>query len=257
MFDRVTVGLVAAHDQSVGWTVEIEGVDPARERARSALLTLGDGVVGTTAVLPSDNEAGGVVAAGIYDGTGPEAALMPLPRWNHAPLAGAVTLRRVLDLRDGTLRSELDTPAGEASTLSFASLARPGTAVLVTEGPGFGDRSARPLSLPVGAEHGCEDGRWWARVQGSGGASAAASERVVRVAGARLRLERLVAYATDARQAPRPKRPSRPSKPPNGSGSRHCSPSSAPSGRGAGRRRTSASRATPSCNGLSASAFSS
>ena len=204
MCGRVTVGLVAGHADSVGWTVEIEGIDPAREPTRSALLTLGDGVIGTTAVSPGHNEAGGVVAAGIYHGTGPETALAPLPSWNYAPLAEAVTFRRVLDLRDGTLRSELDTPAGEASTLSFASLARPGTAVLIAESPSFADRSAGPLSLPVGAEHGRESARWWAGVHGSGGAVVAASERVVRVAGARLRLERLVAYATDTRQAPRP-----------------------------------------------------
>ena len=58
--------------------------------------------------------------------------------------------------------------------------------------------------LPLAAEHGREDARWWARVHGSGGVAVAASERVVRMTAARLRLERLVAYATDPRQAPRP-----------------------------------------------------
>ena len=114
------------------------------------------------------------------------------------------TRRRVLDLRDGTLRTELDTPGGEVSTLTFASLAYPGTAALVAEGATFEDDRGGPLRLPNAAEHGRDGDRWWARVHGSGGAAVAASERVVRTAAARLRLERLIAYATDPRQAPSP-----------------------------------------------------
>jgi len=193
---------VARDDDTRAWTVGIEGIDPARESGFSAILTLCDGIVGARAGSPADSQGTGVVAAGIYHGSGPETALAPLPRWNHAPFEQSVTRRRLLDLRDGTLRTELDTPDGEASTLTLASLARPGTAVLVAEGPVLVDDGG-PLRLPVGAEHGREDGRWWARVQGSGGATVAASERVVRAAAARLRLERLVAYATDPRQVPR------------------------------------------------------
>jgi trehalose/maltose hydrolase-like predicted phosphorylase len=191
-------------DDTQAWVVEIEDLDPAREPARAAILTLGDGIVGTRADLPGGTEGAGVVAAGIYQGVGPETVLAPLPSWNQAPLEEAIPRRRVLDLRDGTLRTELDTPGGEASTVTFASLARPGTAVLVAEGPEFQDDQTGPLRLPVAAEHGREDVRWWARVHGSGGVAVAASERVVRMAAARLRLERLVAYATDPREAPRP-----------------------------------------------------
>ena len=198
------VSPVARDDDTRAWTVEIEDVDPVGEEARAAILTLGDGIVGTRADSPSDTEGTGVVAAGIYQGAGPETALAPLPGWNHAPLEEAVVRRRVLDLRDGTLRTELDTPGGEASVLTFASLARPGTAVLVAEGADFKEDRAGPLRLSAAAEHGRDDTRWWARVHGSGGVSVAASERVVRTAAARLRLERLVAYATDPRQAPRP-----------------------------------------------------
>ncbi len=60
------------------------------------------------------------------------------------------------------------------------------------------------FAFPLDAEHGREHTRSWARVHGSGGVAVAASERVVRMAAARLRLERLVAYATDPRQAPQP-----------------------------------------------------
>src|SRR5205823_1346038 len=82
----------------------------ARAPACAAILTLCDGIVGTRDESPGDNESAGVLAAGIYQGTGPDTALAPLPRWNHAPLEQAVIGRRLLDLRDGTLRSELDTP---------------------------------------------------------------------------------------------------------------------------------------------------
>jgi trehalose/maltose hydrolase-like predicted phosphorylase len=186
------------------WTVEIEGVDLASEPARAAILTLGDGIVGTRAESPGSTDGAGVVGAGIYQGAGPETALAPLPSWNHAPLEEAIPRRRMLDLRDGTLRTELDTPDGEATTVAFASLARPGTAVLVAESHAFRDDREEPLRLPVGAEPGREGARRWARVHGSGGVAVAASERVVRMAAARLRLERLVAYATDPRQAPQP-----------------------------------------------------
>ena len=184
--------------------VEIEGVDLASEPARAAILALGDGLVGTRADTPGSPEGTGVVAAGIYEGTGAETVLAPLPGWNRAPLDQAVPRRRVLDLRDGTLHTDFDTPGGEASTVTFSSLARPGTAVLLAEGAAFQNHQTGPLQLPVDAEHGREDARWWARLHGSGGVAVAASERVVQMAAARLRLERLVAYATDPRQAPRP-----------------------------------------------------
>ncbi len=129
--------------------VEIEGVDPASEPARAAILTLSDGIVGTRAASPGSTEGAGVVAAGIYQGEGPETALAPLPGWNQAPLEKPIPRRRVLDLRDGTLRTELDTPDGEATTVAFASLARPGTAVLVVEAPAFQDDKEGPLRLPA------------------------------------------------------------------------------------------------------------
>ena len=195
---------MARDDDRRAWTVEIDDFDTVDEEARATLLTLGDGIIGTRADSPGDTEGTGVVAAGIYQGAGAEAALAPLPGWNHAPFEGAVVRGRVLDLRDGTLRTELDTPGGEASVLTFASLARPGTAVLVAEGADLEEDRPGPLRLSAAAEHGRDDTRWWARVHGSGGVSVAASERVARTAAARMRLERLVAYATDPRQAPRP-----------------------------------------------------
>ena len=112
---------------------------------------------------PPAPRARGVVAAGIYEGAGPETALAPLPVWNRAPIEEAIPRTRVLDLRDGTLRTYLDAPDGEASTVTFSSLARPGTAVLVAEGAAFEDDRAGPLGRPLGAEHGRDGARTWAR----------------------------------------------------------------------------------------------
>ena len=109
-------------------------MDAALEPARSALLTLSDGVIGARAGS-GDADGTGVVAAGIYEGDGAETALAQLPRWNDVTLEGAIVRRRVLDLQEGTLRSEIESPRGDARSLAFASLARPGTAVLVVEGP--------------------------------------------------------------------------------------------------------------------------
>ena len=117
-------------------------------------------------------------------------------------LEGAIVRRRVLDLQEGTLRSEVETPRGDVRILAFASLARPGTAALVVEGPGLVADSRGPLVLPA-SDRGHDGDRWQMRGK-RGGVTVAASERAARIAGGRVRLERLVAYATDPEQPPRP-----------------------------------------------------
>ena len=176
-------------DDPATWTVEIAGADPELEAARSVQLTLADGVVGAPQPLAGDDR-GGAVAAGIYDGgDGPDTSLVPLPAWNRPPFEAAAVRRRTLDLRDGTLRTELETPDGAATLLAFATLARPGTGVLVADAPA--------PALPA-------EGRTWDAVHGAGRVAIAGAERVVRQAAARARLERLVAHVTDPRGRVRP-----------------------------------------------------
>ena len=196
---------MAPDDDTRAWLVEIEDVDQASEPARAAILALGDGIVGTRADSPGSTEGAGVVAAGIYQGAGPETALAPLPGWNQCPARG------------GDPPAPGARPPGWNPAHGARHARRRGLHcdLRVARPPGHrrprgrGRRLPRRTELdrcgfPVGAEHGREDDRWWARVHGSGGVAVAASERVVRTAAARLRLERLVAYATDPRQAPRP-----------------------------------------------------
>src|SRR5262245_21934977 len=168
-------------DDAATWTVRIAGADPAREPARSVLLTLADGVVGAPGAT--------AVAAGIYAGDGPDTALVQLPAWNRAPVEAAAVRQRTLDLRDGTLSTELETPLGAVSQLTFAALARPGMGVLAAEAPA--------PAVPA-------EGRTWHSVHGGGRVAIAGAERVVRLAADRVRLERLVAHATDPRQPVRP-----------------------------------------------------
>jgi trehalose/maltose hydrolase-like predicted phosphorylase len=74
--------------------------------------------------------------------------------------------------------------------------------VLVIEGAELDAERAGPLAFPATGQV-LEGDRWQMRGT-SGGVAVAASERVVRITAARLRLERLVAYATDSQQPPRP-----------------------------------------------------
>ncbi len=95
--------------------VEIEDVDPAREPARAALLTLGDGIVGTRADSPGSDRGRGRGCCGDLPGRGAGDGACAASGLESGPARGGATRRRVLDLRDGTLRTELDTPGGEAS----------------------------------------------------------------------------------------------------------------------------------------------
>ena len=121
---------------------------------------------------------------------GSDTSLVPLPAWNRPPFEAAAVRRRTLDLRDGTLRTELETPDGAATLLAFATLARPGTGVLVADAPAPGVARGGPHVLDA--------------VHGAGRVAIAGAERVVRQAAARARLERLVAHVTDPRGRVRP-----------------------------------------------------
>ena len=130
-----TVGRVTQDADAGAWIVEIEGVDEAREPARAALLTLSDGVVGGPCRSGADDGAPESSRRASTRAMDADTALAQLPRWNDVPLEDAVVPDAGCStFRDGTFRTELDSPRGAVRTLAFASLARPGTAVLVVEG---------------------------------------------------------------------------------------------------------------------------
>ncbi len=105
-----------------------------------SLLTVADGVTGTRGSLEESNAdpRSGTLVAGVYEcrDDGTESLLM-VPTWTNLSLRSELpTGTRVLDLRSGVLWRIVTTEDGFAlRTARWACLARPGTVVLVAEGP--------------------------------------------------------------------------------------------------------------------------
>jgi trehalose/maltose hydrolase-like predicted phosphorylase/hydroxymethylpyrimidine pyrophosphatase-like HAD family hydrolase len=185
------------------WTVSVRGFDPELERVHSSLLTIADGLIGTSGSPVAAHPAARprVLAAGLYEGEGAQTQLVECPVWTRldGELPPGLPFERLLDLRRGIFRQRIGRPA-ELDALLFSSLARPGTAVLRAEGPRSLLESDQPLEAPRGApvDAGVIDGV--ARVRqsgGDGGVVAAAQERLEGD-----RLERFAAYVTDPASPP-------------------------------------------------------
>ncbi len=136
---RRQAGQPPAPRPAAGWCIRVDGIEEEREHARAAVLTVGDGCIGTTgAPLLSSHPAAvpETRAAGFYDGEGPEEHLRPLPAWNQLgiPVPAGARLSRVLDLRTGVVAHDVDEKVGTVSGVTFSSLAEPGTAVLWAAG---------------------------------------------------------------------------------------------------------------------------
>jgi trehalose/maltose hydrolase-like predicted phosphorylase/hydroxymethylpyrimidine pyrophosphatase-like HAD family hydrolase len=133
-----------------GWQVVIDEQGGTEEPVRESVLTLADGRIGTRGSLLTGSTDGATVrAGGRYAGRGSEEELLAAPIWNRIEGAAAEHVRRVLDLRTGTLRHELVHDSGaKLSALLFHSLARPGTASLRACGPEKMLTSSAPLAAP-------------------------------------------------------------------------------------------------------------
>jgi trehalose/maltose hydrolase-like predicted phosphorylase len=122
------------------WILVTKDTPPGMAGSYESLLTVADGVTGTRGSLEEDNgdTRSGVLVAGVYkcrdDGT---ESLLVVPTWTSLSLRGELpTGTRVLDLRSGVLWRIVTTEDGFAlCTARWACLARPGTVVLVAEGP--------------------------------------------------------------------------------------------------------------------------
>jgi trehalose/maltose hydrolase-like predicted phosphorylase len=176
-----------------GWSLVIDGFDPERERARSALLALADGRLGTSGAPLGEhaNIHPYVLAMGVYDGSGPETHLLTAPVILRLPyrLDPDVELRRALDLRTGVLHERLvvtrknaigtKTLVGSLDSVRFSSLARPGTVVVRASCP---DERPRPLLFPPADDDPLDEGTdataRWMRVSATDGGVAAASIEV-------------------------------------------------------------------------------
>jgi trehalose/maltose hydrolase-like predicted phosphorylase len=116
-----------------GWTLRVDRFDADAGRSNEALLTIADGMIGTTGAPLLGHPAArpDVLAAGMFVGEGSATDLLAGPRWAQlqGELRPADHVQRVLDLRAAMLR-ETVTGATSVDSVRFSSRARPGVVVL-------------------------------------------------------------------------------------------------------------------------------
>jgi trehalose/maltose hydrolase-like predicted phosphorylase len=208
-----------------GWTVAVDGVDPATEPARDVRLAMVDGVTGTLGSPLAEYPAAhrDVFVAGVYSGTGADSELLRIPDWTR--LAGRLdehaAVRRVLDLKTGLVHHEIATEHGAIRAVSFASRARPGICILRAGGSGAlaprsgllatrsgapqsgvaGEPSGAPASTPGPGGRSPEPAAS-VRIRGASGGVAVAAAQSRSGSGESRRLDRLVAVRANGRRLP-------------------------------------------------------
>jgi trehalose/maltose hydrolase-like predicted phosphorylase len=175
------------------WAMSFDDVDVSI-RVRETLCALANGNIGARGSAEEEPPGSDplLVAAGVYDDQSPP-ALLEGPRWTQLPieLPGPAADEWILDMRGGVLARRREMEIGTLATLRFASLQRPGCAVLCAEGP------SEILSLDAFEDDGLSVGS--SRFADAdarstrGGISASASERVVSDGGT-CAVERVLAY---------------------------------------------------------------
>lgn len=194
-----------------GWCLALDGLDPAREPAREALVALANGSIGVSGAPLASHGAGRrwTLVNGLYDGEGPGSGLIAGPVGLHLPyqITDGASLRRILDLRAGLLSEEVTTDAGPVHALRFTSLADPHLVVVRATTPD--DRTAALLEP---ATNGSVNGHGWdgdvawmvaGAEDGVGGLAVAALERRISVNGFVMR-DRVIAHAVDVHAVPAP-----------------------------------------------------
>ena len=192
------------------WSLVVDGVDPMRERAQEALLTISDGTVGSSGAMTLDHAAATplVLLAGVYDGEGAETRLMPGPLWDRLPgrLDDDVPLGRVLDLHTGLLHETIGADAEGGRIVRFVSSSRLGTVALRARRPHGAPPVDRALHAPDAATavRDAREDPEWMRVDATvGGIVAAAAQRVLACSDGQ-HIERLGAVIADPRRRPDP-----------------------------------------------------
>jgi len=204
-------GRVADVDEDPAWILRETGIDPLRHRVTESLFTLGAGGVATRGSV-EEAVAGGapvVLAAGVYDGTGPDQHLLPGPQWTGLAVEPAPAQDvRVLDLRSGVLaRTETGAGGHPLRSLRFASVTSPGVVALRAEASAARLRPGPALLRPRGKAmtSGRQDGRYWATVGSDrGGGISALAVQQTRRDGLVRTVERVAAYAACPWRGSRP-----------------------------------------------------
>ena len=191
------------------WWLTFDDYEPTLAHLREAILTLADGRVGTTGAPVAHHPRfhRWVVASGVYDGDGAASRLLTGPVGLQLPyeLGDDATLHRSLDLRAGVLHERIGSGAEALESVRFASLARPGIAVMRAKRP---DAREGPQLLPPADDavfdEGATDEIPWMRVAGVSGGITAAAHETTTPGGAGLLVDRVVAYETDTEELPDP-----------------------------------------------------
>jgi trehalose/maltose hydrolase-like predicted phosphorylase len=196
-------------DEDPAWIIRETGADPLRHRVTETLFTLGAAGFATRGSV-EEAVAGSMplmLAAGVYQGVGPDQHLLPAPVWTElviepAPLEDV----RVLDLRTGVLvREETSSASVRLRSLRLVSAALPGTVAMRAEAAVGRLRVGPPLQRPPGTTmtSGRRGDGHWARVRAAAGAGVVAAARQTAGRDGPVRtVERLAAYAADARGQP-------------------------------------------------------
>ncbi len=189
-----------------GWSLFVEGFNAGHERVHEALLTLANGHIGTSgaSLAPNRSQHPWVVAAGVYDGDGPETHLLTAPRvFELGELAGGRPLRRVLDLHGGVLHETTRKEGRSLDSVRFVTLADETTSVMRVQVP-KGVKPGTPLMAPADDrvhDEGRSENVTWMRVAASAGGIAAAAAQTRSRGGT---LDRLAVYRSDAETLPDP-----------------------------------------------------
>ncbi len=138
--DRRQAGGPPSIDLDPTWTLTVTGDALAQRRPFQSLLTVSDSRFGTRGVREEDSQGAlpRVLAAGVYDDSQLPPDLLEGPGWTGLHLLRHLdhtTDTRTLDLRNGILTREQPAQPLPLRTVRFATLARPGGAVLRADGP--------------------------------------------------------------------------------------------------------------------------
>lgn len=195
---------------SPGWCLDVDGEGEGAGMS-SALASLADGRlgIGGPSVVDEPGVETWALVAGVYDGEGADAHLLPAPVAVGLPFRRAPggALRRRLDLRTGTLHTHVECEEGLVESVRFTSLRRPGTVVLRATIPVLGPGGAPPAVPPPGREADVvEEGdvSWVAVPATSGGVVVAAAQSISEDAGA-VTLDRVASYVGDPDHEPDPR----------------------------------------------------
>ena len=228
-----------------GWSLVVDAFDPDAGRSHEALLTIADGVIGTNGapLLAHPAARPELVAAGVYDGEGPETDLLAGPRWAALDAGARARRPRAARARSAHRSARRRRRRRGPSCSRCGSPRSPGPESRCCAPTSIRPSTPTPLRLRIDrccSAVGRPSASGWRRAGSVGSITAAAWQK--RDGHASRSHRRVRRRATDG---PEPDRAAASLADARARGVRRaCSPSTAARGRAAGSAPTCASRAT-------------